>query len=209
MQTVKAKREQPLKALLSEVVDEMNELVPDQAELYRRWNQAQVAASAPGLSKLERQIIRDGQDERSQKDQTEYWSHERQRYASLFRALATHGRLPAEELRELASYMKDGVRVSLRVEVRAGTPLIRYVPEFKTRVDLWAYSILQLAEHTDTGFYVVACKHCGKLVLVQRGGRGRPRTEFCSPAHNNAYGQKTARDKKEKKARARAAARHK
>lgn len=195
-----------LRDLLAAVVEEMNALVPDDRELRRRWDAAQVLAASPRLSARDRQMIQDGVDLPQQRMMRGSAVAERADYAVLFRTLAAHGRLPKSALQELVEDASEGVRITWRVVGKQNDVGVIEEQTFKSPAARWAYAVLMLAQAGQVDFRVVACKHCGRLVLVKLGNRGRPRSEFCSPAHSVAFAQRTLRHKKASQI---AAARHK
>lgn len=206
-----------LRALLESVVKEINDAVPTDRELRRRWQERETKAAkalvknikaraTAGQASVDDLITADSHDRELDKDWRDYHAGERAYYAQLFRDLATDGRLSRGDLQTLA-YMVDQSALHFRTRVVGRHDDARVVmqPEFEVPHLRWAYAVLKLVEAGQAKFRVVVCKkpECGRLVLVDLGVKGRPR-EFCSDAHSNAYAQAAWQRRK-----ALAAAKHK
>lgn len=187
MKATRPPEHEALRALLIEAVNEMNDLVPGDEELDRLWNEAQ--RQTPKLSELDSSTVRDGAEHAG--FWRDYFKDERLRYATLFRELAERGRLPKSELQDLIDTDRLGHSRNDYFDVVGGKPQSRTVHKFKSANEKWSYAVLMLAEGS-SGYHVISCKQCGKLVLVEPKQMGRP-AEFCSPRHAGVYRQQKLR----------------
>jgi hypothetical protein len=199
----KAPEHAALRELVTSVIDGMNRLAPDDQELERQWNEAQ--ANVSDLEPDLRMMLSPDTDQ--MKMYRDFQIGENRDYANLFQVLATRGRLPASDLCELADAVNESV---ISAKFTAYVDRMEAVPEFKDNDGRAAYAVLAMAQASgDVGFYVVFCRQCKKLALLDTpAGKGRRSTDFCSTAHRNAYGQAQHRQKKKRAAKA-AARKHK
>jgi hypothetical protein len=208
------------KEYLSQLVAKLNALVPDDRQLEAQNAAAYKMARDPHISELIAEMIRDGADQRQEKWWRDYWSGEGRYIGDLFRTLDNTGQLAPNDARELLEVCRDGVHFDQHSGIADGKPFFKPVPRFKDDIYVKAaYALVQLAGNPDVNYRVVRCQHCEQFVLVTlgKGKRGRPRSNFCSKEHGEAYASAAwrAREaakraaKQRRDAAKRAAAKHK
>jgi hypothetical protein len=205
-----------LRALLNEVITEMNDSVPSARELrrmlrsnvrtHKAWARKMAKAESSEQQSLLNAMLADSANDKGH--WSNYFASLRFEYYRMMSTLAGEGRLPKADLEELADTINgaDGTGMTFKCRVVDNASLIME-PEVKHLRELrWAYAVFKLAEAGPVNFEVRICKKqdCDNLILLDKGkGVGR-RREYCSPAHTNAANQADFKRRK-----ALAAAKHK